>query len=129
MLRAALVRDCDDDLHIVAVPSMMFVEALGGQPHPARCGRHAGPKADEHVEVAALEVGGALIHQPSPRRQLLDTQTIAVGGAQLHRNVGIILYFCYYIAKTAYFNIYFYFLGGTHIVMFRICLEANSRIN
>jgi hypothetical protein len=119
MLRAALVRDCDGDLHIVAVPSMVFVEALGGQPHLARRGRHAGPKADEHVKVAALEIGGALIH----------TQTVAVGGAQLHRNVSIILYFCYYIAKTAYFNIYFYFLGGTHIIMFRICLEANSRIN
>ena len=68
LLRAPLVRARDGDLDVVAVPAVVRAGAVGGQPHSARRLRHAGPAAAEDVQVAALEVGVALPHEPAPRR-------------------------------------------------------------
>jgi hypothetical protein len=89
LLPAPLVRARGGDLHVVAVPPVVVAGAVGGQPHPARRLLHAGPAAAEDVQVAALEVGVALPHEPAPGGQVRDPHAVAVRGGQLQRDVRV----------------------------------------
>lgn len=77
------------DLDVVAVPAVVGPRPVGGEIHGADGGCEAGATAAENVEIAPLEVVVAGSHQPAPRLQIRDPNTVAVGVVECEADDGV----------------------------------------
>lgn len=78
LLSAGLVDPSGGDLNVVDVPAVAGAGAVGGEVHGADGGGQTGDSAAEDVEIPPLEVVVSGAHQPAPRLQIVDPDSISV---------------------------------------------------